>query len=250
MTKTLTLVAFVVLLCWCQQGRAQFNMVDQPSTANQFHMVGQDRIGNLAMVDDVKPDTATEPDAGNLSGFILVFTSKGCGPCRTLEQPGGAFPALRSTGWSIGPEGKHLRVIDVDQNPLCAEAWKVTSLPCFIRVRDSKEVSRRTGALSHQQIAALWGSDSVGNVVTFPFRQHWTHPADIRKHLLEDHRYTGPLPPTYDGMEKLHNSLHDGITSPTGQQLTSAASSGNFCPTCPTGSRPKRSVRSFLFFRW
>jgi len=46
--------------------------------------------------------------------------------------------------------------INVDQNPVSADSYKITDVPTFVIFNEGKEVSRRIGAQSKQQLLDMF----------------------------------------------------------------------------------------------
>lgn len=67
---------------------------------------------------------------------VLDFTAPWCGACRQMEPVVG----------QLTRQGVPIRTIDHDQNPELVQQFQVSSLPCFIVLRDGREVGRVVGA--------------------------------------------------------------------------------------------------------
>lgn len=70
---------------------------------------------------------------------LVEFTADWCPPCRQMGPVLGALAA---------EEGERLKVVqlDVDTNPLTANAYKVLSMPTFLVFRDGEPVKAMVGA--------------------------------------------------------------------------------------------------------
>ena len=69
---------------------------------------------------------------GSNDTVLLHFTADWCGPCR-LMQP--TIQRLHDAGYPI-------REVNVDQNPDLTRQFRVGPIPCFVLVRDAREVDR------------------------------------------------------------------------------------------------------------
>lgn len=70
---------------------------------------------------------------------ILDFTARWCGPCKTLE------PILASIERAYRG-AVAVEKIDVDDDPITAERYRVRAMPTLVLVRDGQEVGRVVGA--------------------------------------------------------------------------------------------------------
>jgi thiol-disulfide isomerase/thioredoxin len=84
--------------------------------------------------------------AGRGDATLLAFTSESCGPCR-LMQP--ILQRLQDGGYSIRP-------VDVDREPELARQFAVRPIPCFVLIRNGREVDRVVGAASYDRLAQMW----------------------------------------------------------------------------------------------
>lgn len=81
---------------------------------------------------------------------LLDFQAPWCGPCRQMQ------PVVDG----LAEEGYPIRQIDKDRNPELARQYGVSSIPCFIMLRDGKEVDRVVGATSYQRLIRMY--DAAG----------------------------------------------------------------------------------------
>ena len=66
---------------------------------------------------------------------LLEFTAKWCGYCRQMEP---TIERLESVGFQV-------RQIDVDENRQLAQRFRVSGLPCFVVLKNGREVDRIVG---------------------------------------------------------------------------------------------------------
>ena len=69
---------------------------------------------------------------------IIKFSATWCGPCKAIAPH---FESLAKKTPSIS-----FFHVDVDENTLLSEKYKVTAMPTFIFLNDKKEVDRLLGA--------------------------------------------------------------------------------------------------------
>lgn len=77
---------------------------------------------------------------------VVEFTSASCAACRQVQPVIEQFLA----------KGYPIVQIDADQKPEVANRFQVTKLPTFVVLRDNQEIGRREGALSVEEILALF----------------------------------------------------------------------------------------------
>ncbi len=86
---------------------------------------------------------AENSHANQASDFVVLnFTAEWCEPCKAMS---GSLDQLSEQGWLI-------RQINVDKEKDLVKRWKVTELPTLIVLKDSREIDRMTGLLSHQDL--------------------------------------------------------------------------------------------------
>ncbi len=83
---------------------------------------------------------------GNSDTMLLSFTADWCGPCR-LMQP--TIQRLHDAGYPI-------REVNIDRNPDLASQFTVRPIPCFILVRDGREVDRVVGEVSYDRLVQMF----------------------------------------------------------------------------------------------
>ena len=84
--------------------------------------------------------------AGTSDSVLLSFTADWCGPCR-LMQP--TIQRLHDAGFPI-------REVNIDRNPDLASQFAVRPIPCFILVRDGREVDRVVGEVSYDRLVKMF----------------------------------------------------------------------------------------------
>lgn len=83
----------------------------------------------------------------NLEGkkVLLAFGAKWCGPYTLL------LPTLKE----IEESGVEVRYVDVDEHGAASDRYAVVSLPTFVVLNDTKEMRRRIGSLSRNELKEL-----------------------------------------------------------------------------------------------
>jgi len=81
--------------------------------------------------------------------YTIAFGASWCGPCRQMKP---VEDQLRS-------EGQLITAVDIDAQPELARAYRVSRIPCFIRVLETPqgnfEVGRITGVCTAGQLRRL-----------------------------------------------------------------------------------------------
>ena len=84
------------------------------------------------------------------SGVVLLdFYADWCGPCRTQ---GGILHEMEGTA---SQNQASIIKVNIDENRQLASAFKVTSLPTLILIKDGRMIDRQIGLANHQQIASM-----------------------------------------------------------------------------------------------
>lgn len=79
---------------------------------------------------------------------LLDFWAEWCGPCKIME------PVLEELEKELA--GKvEIEKINVDEKPDEASKYGVMSIPTYIVLKDGKEVDRRIGVTSKQELVKL-----------------------------------------------------------------------------------------------
>lgn len=91
-------------------------------------------------------------------GVTLVdFTAAWCAPCKRLAP---ILDELRG-----GYDGRaRVVAVDVDREPAIAQAFRVTSMPTMVLVRDGREVGRIVGLRKREVIAGALDRALAGGV--------------------------------------------------------------------------------------
>ncbi len=84
--------------------------------------------------------------AGQNDSVLLSFTADWCGHCR-LMQP--TVQRLLDAGYPI-------RDVNIDKNPDLASQLGVRPIPCFVLVRDGREVDRVVGEASYDRLVQMF----------------------------------------------------------------------------------------------
>ena len=79
---------------------------------------------------------------------LVDFFAEWCGPCKMMA------PELKKL---VDLKGDSIRVIkvDIDKNPQAASAYQVSSVPTLILFKQGKQLWRRSGAMTAQQLASV-----------------------------------------------------------------------------------------------
>lgn len=78
---------------------------------------------------------------------LLDFKAVWCGPCRVME------PIIEELKKEL--DGVEIVVIDVDEKPEEASKYGVMSIPTYIVLKDEKEVGRKIGVISKEELLKL-----------------------------------------------------------------------------------------------
>ncbi len=76
---------------------------------------------------------------------LLNFTAAWCQPCQRMS------PLIRK----LVREGHAIQTIDVDKDAELARKFKVESIPCFIRIKEGREVDRILGSVDEHKLRSL-----------------------------------------------------------------------------------------------
>jgi len=104
---------------------------------------------------DIGPDARVEVTASNYADIvtasskpvILEFHATWCGPCLSSEPYVAALSTAR-------PDIL-IAKIDIDQAPELAETFQVSSIPCFVFVKNGQEIGRKIGGVSTSSLESL-----------------------------------------------------------------------------------------------
>lgn len=85
---------------------------------------------------------------------ILCFSGPDCTPCAKLKTE---FEKMKKSNWSIGPNGTHIKTLDVIKDAKLAEQYQIdNTIPTLIKLVNGKEVSRKVGYMDSFAIGAWW----------------------------------------------------------------------------------------------
>lgn len=79
---------------------------------------------------------------------LLDFKASWCGPCRAME------PVIEELKRELGEKAEVVE-IDVDTKPEEASKYGVMSIPTYVVLKDDKEVGRKTGVTSKEELLKL-----------------------------------------------------------------------------------------------
>lgn len=80
---------------------------------------------------------------------IIDFYADWCGPCQMMKPIVAEFEALH-------PEIK-VTAVNIDENPEMAEKFEVSTIPCFVVLKDGEEAAREVGVISPKKMEKLAG---------------------------------------------------------------------------------------------
>ena len=83
--------------------------------------------------------------SGTPDTVVLEFSATWRGHCREME------PVVAQ----LAREGVPIRKVDVDQQRALASEYRVEQIPCFVLLSDGKEVTRRVGRQTREQLLEL-----------------------------------------------------------------------------------------------
>lgn len=76
---------------------------------------------------------------------LLDFYGNNCSPCRTMRP---VIEQLKQAGYPV-------RSINVNEDPMTAQKFGVTNIPCFIMISDGRAVSRAVGIRPGNELASM-----------------------------------------------------------------------------------------------
>ncbi|MDB5347050.1 MAG: Thioredoxin protein [Schlesneria sp.] len=89
--------------------------------------------------------TETSDDNASLRDGLLCFDAKWCGPCAQMR------PIIQK----LKANGSPIQVVDVDTHPELCKQRNVSSIPCFILLKQGKEVERLNGVTTEKNLKTL-----------------------------------------------------------------------------------------------
>ena len=101
-------------------------------------------IINIRNVDDLKSLSKEFND----KIIVIDFWAVWCAPCKMIE------PVIEELTQDLDGIVKILKV-NVDCHPMSASDYRITGVPTFVIFKDGKEISRRIGAQSKQQLLEM-----------------------------------------------------------------------------------------------
>ena len=78
---------------------------------------------------------------------LIDFYADWCGPCQMMKPVVEEFAASH-------PEIK-VRSVNIDEEDELAEQYEVSTIPCFVVLKDGKEIRREVGVLSPKKLEKL-----------------------------------------------------------------------------------------------
>ena len=81
---------------------------------------------------------------------LLEFSASWCPPCRMVK------PDVEALAREVQGKAEVVQ-IDVDAERALAAEYKVRGIPCFVVVKDGREVARQTGAISKSEMRRMLG---------------------------------------------------------------------------------------------
>ena len=141
--------------------------------------------------------------AGQSDSVLLSFTADWCGHCR-LMQP--TVQRLLDAGYPI-------REVNIDKNPDLASQFGVRPIPCFVLVRDGREVDRVVGEASYDRLVQMFAQPGRPASPAAPQAVSLAAPGDanVRGQSPDDGSAPRvPLPPLAGSVAR-----HSGPAAPT-----------------------------------
>ena len=78
---------------------------------------------------------------------VIMFSASWCPPCQRTKP---VFVALRQEVKDI-----QLEIVDIDEAKNLAEQFDVRAVPTFVLLNDDKEVARKSGGMTAEQLKAF-----------------------------------------------------------------------------------------------
>ncbi|MFW6169593.1 MAG: trypsin-like peptidase domain-containing protein [Planctomycetota bacterium] len=100
--------------------------------------------------------------AGNHDLVLLDFGADWCEPCRTMEP---TVERLEEAGYPV-------RRVNVDQNPDLARRFNIGPIPCFVLVKNGREIQRIVGATSYDRLVRMYEQGGAGHEAAGDETQH------------------------------------------------------------------------------
>jgi len=97
---------------------------------------------------DARPAPAAAVGGGQ--PVLMDFYADWCGPCQMMK------PAVHELASEL--QGRlQVMEVNVDQNRDLVRQYNVRSIPCFVLLREGREVARRTGSMPKENLRQLTG---------------------------------------------------------------------------------------------
>ncbi len=78
---------------------------------------------------------------------LIDFYADWCGPCQMMKPVVEEFAASHP--------GIKVRSVNIDEEDELAEQYEVSTIPCFVVLKDGKEIRREVGVLSLKKLEKL-----------------------------------------------------------------------------------------------
>lgn len=140
---------------------------------------------------------------GTPDGMVLVFSSRGCGPCQAMA-PG--VQRLQQQGYAI-------RKIDIDREQSVAGRFRIERVPTTVLLVAGRERQRYIGYIGEDQLRRMARSIPVQTEPVGPASPP-AHPAQARSSASDGNRAIPPKP-------RPRNPAQPGSFTPTGPSVPS-----------------------------
>ena len=94
---------------------------------------------------------------------LLDFYGSQCPPCRAMRP---VIEQLKQAGYPV-------RSINVNEEPIMAQKYGITNIPCFIMISDGRVVSRTVGMTSANNLASICQRVGASNRAWRRLREDW-----------------------------------------------------------------------------